>query len=358
MAIARGRGTTGNALSARFDDLARAADGDWLDHHAAHEEPDPLRTTVTAEHPRSIISRNTSPDIPFDRSVNAYRGCEHGCVYCFARPSHAYLNLSPGLDFESRLFAKPDAAALLRAAFARPGYRPEVLAMGTNTDPYQPIERDWRITRQVLELCLEVGHPVSVTTKSARVLDDLALLGRLAERGLAMAMVSVTTLDPVLARRMEPRAAAPAKRMGAVRALAAAGVPTTVSFSPAIPALNCHELEAVAAAAADAGAAALVAMPLRLPHEVAPLFDAWLAAHFPDRRAHVLNAVRDMRGGRLNDPGFGSRFKAQGPWAALLRARLLAARRRHGFAERRWTLRTDLFERPRTAEAARQGMLL
>lgn len=355
--MAHGRGAPDNATSTRFNLPTREADREWLDEQAQVDgEPARLRTTVGVLRAQTIITRNTSPDIPFDRSVNAYRGCEHGCVYCFARPTHAFLDLSPGLDFESRLFAKPDAARLLRAEFARPGYRPEVLALGTNTDPYQPIEREWRLTSAVLHLCLEVGHPVSITTKSARVLDDLPVLRALAARGLAMVMLSVTTLDSALARRMEPRAATPRRRIEAVRELAKAGVPTTVSFSPAIPALNCHELEAVAGAAAGAGATSLVAMPLRLPHEVAPLFDAWLAEHYPERRLHVLNAVRAMRGGRLNDPGFGSRFRAQGPWAALLQARLLAARRRHGLSTRRTHLRTDLFERP-TAEA-RQGRLL
>ncbi|MFN7174434.1 MAG: PA0069 family radical SAM protein, partial [Thermaurantiacus tibetensis] len=321
------RGATENPVSTRFDDLAREADGDFRDWLQASGEGRPLRTEVTVERPRTAMTRNDSPDIPFEASFNAYRGCEHGCIYCFARPTHAWHGLSPGLDFESRLFAKPDGPALLREAFAKPGYRPSPLALGTNTDPYQPIEARFRITRAVLELCLEARHPVSVTTKSARVLDDLALLAALAKDGLAAVMVSVTTLDPALARAMEPRAAAPHRRLAAIRALAGAGVPVAVSASPMIPGLNDHELEAIVAAAAEAGASAAAAMPIRLPHEVAPLFAAWLRHHRPDRAERVLNGIRAMRGGRLNDPRFGHRQRGEGPWAALLAARLERLRR-------------------------------
>ncbi|WP_194743656.1 PA0069 family radical SAM protein [Thermaurantiacus tibetensis] len=343
------RGATENPVSTRFDDLAREADGDFRDWLQASGEGRPLRTEVTVERPRTAMTRNDSPDIPFEASFNAYRGCEHGCIYCFARPTHAWHGLSPGLDFESRLFAKPDGPALLREAFAKPGYRPSPLALGTNTDPYQPIEARFRITRAVLELCLEARHPVSVTTKSARVLDDLALLAALAKDGLAAVMVSVTTLDPALARAMEPRAAAPHRRLAAIRALAEAGVPVAVSASPMIPGLNDHELEAIVAAAAAAGASAAAAMPIRLPHEVAPLFAAWLRHHRPDRAERVLNGIRAMRGGRLNDPRFGHRQRGEGPWAALLAARLERLRRAHGLGRRAWTLRTDLFRPPEEA---------
>ena len=340
------RGATANPLSARFGDPAREADGDFRDWLAAAREDRPLRTEVVIERPRTALTRNDSPDIPFEASFNAYRGCEHGCIYCFARPTHAFHGLSPGLDFESRLFAKPDGPALLRAAFGRRGYRPTPLALGTNTDPYQPIEGRFRITRAVLELCLETRHPVSVTTKSARILDDLPLLAALARDGLAMAMISVTTLDPALARAMEPRAAAPHRRLAAIRELAAAGVPVAVSASPMIPGLNDHELEAIVKAAAEAGASAAAAMPVRLPHEVAPLFAAWLHHHVPDRAGRVLNGVRAMRGGRMNDPRFGSRLRGEGPWAALLSARLARLRRIHGLGNRDWSLRTDLFRPP------------
>ncbi len=349
------RGATENAVSTRFDDLAREADGDFLDWLRASGERRPLRTEVTIERPRTAITRNDSPDIPFDRSFNAYRGCEHGCIYCFARPTHAFHGLSPGLDFESRLFAKPDGPALLRAEFARARYRPEVLAMGTNTDPYQPIEARFRITRAVLELCLEVGHPVAITTKSDRCLGDLDLLAPLAREGLVMVMISVTTLEPRLARAMEPRAAAPHRRLAAIAALAEAGVPVFVSASPMIPALNDHELEAIFARAHAAGASGGTAMPIRLPFEVAPLFEAWLRHHVPTRADRVLRAIRAMRGGRLNDPRFGHRLRAHGAWGDLLAQRLARARRRHGWAETRPPLRTDRFRRP--AADPRQGVL-
>ncbi len=349
------RGAPTNQLSTRFDDRPREADGDWRDWAGAFEDQPPLRTTVQVEQPKSVLTRNGSPDIPFDRSFNAYRGCEHGCIYCFARPTHAYHNLSPGLDFETRLFAKPTGPALLRAEFAKPGYKPEVLAMGTNTDPYQPIEREWRITRQVLELCLETRHPVSITTKSDRVLRDLDLLVPLAELGLAIVMLSVTTLDSALARAMEPRAAAPHRRLAAIAALSGAGMPCFVSASPMIPGLNDHELEAILEAGAAAGAVGAFTIPVRLPNEVAALFDAWLAAHRPDRRDKVLNGIKAMRGGKLNVPEFGSRFRAGGEWGRLLDLRFRAAKARHGLDGARPVLRTDLFVKP--AADRRQGVL-
>lgn len=345
--ITKGRGATVNALATRFDRLQRVVDGDWQD---AAETVDgsarPPATTVTLEHPRSIIARNTSPDVPFDRSINAYRGCEHGCVYCFARPTHAYHDLSPGLDFETRLFAKPAAAALLRVELSRQGYAARPIAMGTNTDPYQPIEDSHRITRAVIEVLAEFGHPFSIVTKSDRVLRDLDLIAPMAARGLVHVGVSITTLDPALARRMEPRASTPKRRLAALDGLRAAGVPVMVLAAPMIPALNDHEIEAIFAAAADAGATYASMIPIRLPHEVAPIFKDWLAAHFPDRATHVMELVRSMRGGRENDPGFGTRMRGSGAYADLLHARARAARRRFGLDTRLAELRCDLFSVP------------
>ena len=345
--LQRGRGAPANPRSSRFDDPGREADTDWLDtRDVVDGDPPPLRTTVTRETPRSIISRNTSPDVPFDRSLNAYRGCEHGCIYCFARPTHAYLGLSPGLDFESRLTAKPTAPALLRAELSKRHYVPATLALGTNTDPYQPIEATWRITRACLEVLRDFGHPVSITTKSDRVVADLDTLRDLAAEELVVVVVSVTSLDRAVARTLEPRAATPARRLAAIRALSAAGVPTFVSVSPIVPAITDHELEAILAAAADAGAIGAFARPIRLPHEVAPLFRGWLDAHYPDRAAHVMSLIRSMRGGRDNDPDFGTRMKGTGPYAALIQQRLRIARTRLGLDTPRLALRTDRFRVP------------
>jgi len=345
--LQRGRGATGNARSTRFDDKLIEADGDWLDcQEAVDDGVPPLRTSVTIERARTIITRNQSPDVPFDRSINAYRGCEHGCVYCFARPSHAYHGLSPGIDFESRLFAKPDAPILLRAELAKPGYVCQPIALGTNTDPYQPIERDWKITRQVLEVLAEHDHPVTITTKSDRVLRDLDLLGTMAAKGLAAVMVSVTTLDAKLARRMEPRAATPHRRIAAVRTLSAAQVPVFISLSPMIPAVNDHEIEAIVAAGADAGATGAVSLPIRLPHEVAPLFRGWLATHFPDRADRVMHHIQTMRGGRDNDPRFFARFAPSGPYAALMRQRFHKACATHQLSRERLVLDCSRFHAP------------
>lgn len=350
------RGATENSLSERFGDPSRSDDGEWMDHVIADEGAlPPLRTMVTVEHPKTVLTRNDSPDIPFDRSFNAYRGCEHGCIYCFARPTHAYHNLSPGLDFETRLFAKPDGPALLRKAFAQPGYRPEVLAMGTNTDPYQPIEAQWRITRGVLELCHETRHPVAITTKSDRLLRDIDLLAELAGQGLLRVMLSITTLDPWLAMRMEPRAATPRRRLLAVEKLAAVGVDVVVSASPMVPAINDSEVESIAAAAAAAGAKRLVWIPIRLPHEVAPLFEQWLEAHFPDRRQKVIEQIRGMRGGRMNDPRFGDRMRPQGEWGRLMTQRFEMAIRRAGLDRSLPPLSTHLFRKP--PPDSRQGEL-
>jgi len=319
------------------------------------EEPPALVTTVTPEITRTIISTNDSPDIPFDRSINPYRGCEHGCVYCFARPTHAYLGLSPGLDFETRLFSKPDAARLLREELRRPGYTCRTIALGANTDPYQPIERGLGITRAVLEVLAEHRHPVTVVTKSALVERDLDLLAAMARDRLASVMVSIGTLDGALARRMEPRAATPSRRLATLRALAAAGVPTGVLASPMIPGLNDSEVEAIVAAAAGTGAVSADYVVLRLPLEIKDLFREWLESQVPLRAGRVLALVRDLRGGRLYDPAFGARMRGEGPIADLLRRRFEVARRRHGLTARPAPLATDLFSVP--PRAGDQGRL-
>jgi DNA repair photolyase len=342
-----GRGATRNATPTRFNLLPREADGDWLDDRVEIDgPPPPVRTTVTVEHPRTIITRNQSPDIGFDRSINPYRGCEHGCIYCFARPTHAYHDLSPGLDFETRLFAKPDAPRLLRAELAARGYLPRPIAFGTNTDPYQPIEGDWRITRACLELLSECRHPFTITTKSDRVVRDLDLIAPMAAKGLAAVVVSVPTLDPKIAHTLEPRCPHPRKRLAAVRALIDAGVPTFVSLAPVVPQITDHELEAILEAAKAAGARGAFFLPVRLPHEVAPLFRAWLEAHYPDRAAKVMATIQSIRGGRDNDPGFHTRMRGQGPWADLLRTRFQIACRKLDLNRERLVLRTDLFRPP------------
>jgi DNA repair photolyase len=334
-------------VPARFGLAAREADGDWLDSAADVDgAPRPLRTTVTVERARTIITRNQSPDVPFDRSINPYRGCEHGCVYCFAQPTHAFHDLSPGLDFESRLFAKPDAPVLLKAELARRGYHCQPIALGTNTDPYQPIERDWKITRQILEILHNCHHPVTITTKSDRVCRDIDLLAAMAARNLAAVMISVTTLDARLARRMEPRAAAPTRRLAAIRSLSQAGVPVYVSLSPMIPAINDHEIEAIIAAAAEAGAVGAYSIPVRLPHEVSPLFRDWLASHFPDRAARVMHHISEMRGGKDNDPRFFARFQPAGAYAALMRQRFHKACAAHGLSRESFTPDCTRFRPP------------
>ena len=341
------RGATLNRASDRFKLPERAADGDWLDDQGVIDgEPLRLRTTVTVERARTIISRNTSPDIGFDRSINPYRGCEHGCIYCFARPSHAFHDLSPGLDFESKLFAKPDAAALLRTELAKAGYSALPIAFGTNTDPYQPIEADWRITRGCIEVLSETNHPLTITTKSDRVVQDIDLLAPMAAKGLAAVAMSITSLDPRIAMTLEPRAPAPEKRLAAVRKLVAAGIPTHVSIAPVIPAITDHEIEHLVERAAEAGARSVSFIPVRLPWEVAPLFRAWLDEHFPDRAAKVMAIIASIRDGRDNDPGFFTRMRGSGPWADLLRTRFHIACRKHGLNQERITLRSDLFRPP------------
>jgi DNA repair photolyase len=342
----KARGATRNAESTRFNLKEQVVDPDWLDQVEALDGLAPRRTTVTIERARSILTRNRSPDISFDRSVNAYRGCEHGCIYCFARPTHAFHDLSPGIDFESRLFVKPDAAKLLHGALSRPGYECAPIAMGTNTDPYQPIEERWRVTRSVIELLLETKHPFTITTKSDRVVRDIDLLAAAAKLGIASVAISITSLDPAIARTLEPRAPAARKRLAAVRALTDAGVPAYVAIAPVVPQVTDHELEDIVAAAVAAGARGGFYLPVRLPHEVAPLFRAWLDTHYPDRAAKVMATIRSIRGGRDNDPDFHSRMRGSGPWADLLRTRFDLAIRRHGLGTMRVPLRRDLFEPP------------
>jgi len=337
-----GRAAATNATN-RFEPLRRELFHDGWD---AEEDLPPLRTEVTVERPRRVITRNTSPDVSFDRSINPYRGCEHGCIYCFARPSHAYLGLSPGLDFETRLIARPDAPDALARELSARSYRPGVIAIGTNTDAYQPIEKERRIMRRILEVLEEFNHPVAIVTKGTLIERDIDILGRMAARGLARVGVSVTTLDPAVARAMEPRVPAPARRIATIRRLAEAGIPVRVMASPLIPALTDHELEPILAAGREAGAIAASMIPLRLPREVADLFRDWLAEHFPDRAARVMNRVREMHGGRDYDPDFGKRMTGQGEWARLLKARYDLACTRLGLGQALPDLRTDLFRVP------------
>ena len=345
--LVRGRGAQSGAVPQRFGLAAREADVDWLDARADVDgDLPPLRTTVTEEHPRTIISFNQSPDIPFDRSLNAYRGCEHGCIYCYARPTHAYQDLSPGIDFETKLFAKPSAAVLLRKTFATRGYKSAPLAMGTNTDPYQPIEARYGITREVLEVCLEARHPVTITTKSDRVLRDLDLLTELAKHNLVAVAISVTSLDPGLSGLLEPRAASPAKRLAALGKLVEAGIPAHVSVSPIIPAITDQFIEGILAQAGAAGVRSASWIMIRLPLEVAPLFREWLELHFPDRAAKVMHTIQSIRSGRDNDPGFFSRMKPEGVWADLMRARFRNACKRAGIDQARLTLDCTRFHPP------------
>jgi len=328
----------------RFDKLTQSLEHDgWYE-----EEPrDKLATVVLPEPARSVISRNKSPDIGFDQSINPYRGCEHGCVYCYARPSHAYLGLSPGLDFETRLFYKADAAKLLEAELAAPGYQCSTLMIGANTDPYQPIEKTHLVTRSLLEVLARCKHPVTITTKGALVARDVDLLAQLARDGLTRVMFSIPTLSNDMKRVLEPRAAASAARLKAMRVLAEAGVPVGVLVAPIIPVLTEHEIESVLEACREAGASLAGYTILRLPWEVKDLFREWLAQHFPERAAHVMSVVRSMRGNRDNDPGFGTRMHATGPVAHLIRQRFQLACRRLGFpAEREYTLPTHLFQPP------------
>jgi DNA repair photolyase len=315
-------------IQGRFETEARAPfDDGWQ----RDDEPlAPLQTTITIERARTIIARNDSPDVPFDQSINPYRGCEHGCVYCYARPSHSYLELSPGLDFETKLFAKSNAAELLRVELAKPGYDVSPISLGANTDCYQPAERKHRITRQILEILAQCDHPLTIVTKSALVERDLDLLAPMARKNLVKVFVSIGTLDRVLARRLEPRAASPQRRLDVLRAVSSAGVPCGVLVAALIPALNDMTLEHVLEEAAKAGAQEAAYVILRLPNELKDLFKEWLAEHYPQRADHVISIVRQMRGGKENDPRFGERMRGTGNYAELIAARFKIACRRFG----------------------------
>lgn len=339
----KGRGAASNA-DGRFEPYTHdAIDDGW---GALDESLPPLVTTVGIDSARRVITRNQSPDIAFEQSLNPYRGCEHGCIYCYARPSHAYLGLSPGLDFETRLYAKVDAAARLRQELRRPGYRPQVLALGTNTDAYQPIERRRKITRGVLELLAACHHPVALITKSSLIERDLDLLAPMAALGLVQAFVSVTTLDHELARRLEPRATAPQRRIDTIRRLAAAGVPVGVMVAPVIPVLTDGELERILAAAHAAGARYAGYVLLRLPHEIKDLFGQWLERHAPLAAAHVMARVFDTRGGKAYDARFGTRMVGQGQYAELLARRFMLKCKRLGLERSPPPLSTTLFRPP------------
>jgi DNA repair photolyase len=340
---ARGRGAQSNA-SGRFEALSREAfDDGWNDADAPVA---PLTTSLTPEQARTIITRNQSPDVGFDRSINPYRGCEHGCIYCYARPAHAYVGLSPGLDFESKLFFKSDAARLLTRELSSSSYRVGVIHIGGNTDPYQPTERRLRVTRQILEVLQRAAHPLSIISKSALIVRDADILGDMGRAGLARVAISVTTLDRRLARVMEPRAATPERRLMAISTLSAAGVPVTVMFAPVIPGLNEHELESVLERAAQAGAVGAGYVALRLPREIKDLFREWLEASVPDRAQRVMSLVRQMRGGRDYDPEWGKRMKGEGPLADLLGRRFAIAKRRFGLDRPRPALDLSQFRRP------------
>ncbi len=349
----KGRGTALQPVN-RFERERREAfDDGW----ALEEDEVQPKTSLIRDATKTIIARNDSPDLSFDRSLNPYRGCEHGCIYCFARPTHAYLGFSPGLDFETKIIFKPEAARLLEKELSRPGYKPETIVLGSNTDPYQPVERSLGITRALLEVLERFNHPVSIVTKSAGVTRDIDILARMAAKNLAQVHLSITTLNPALARAMEPRAASPARRLAAIAELARAGVPAGVLASPMIPGLNDAELEAILEAAAAAGATSAGALLLRLPHELGQLFTDWLNQHMPERAAHVLSLIRQSRAGQLNDSGFHSRFKGSGPYAELLGKRFERAARRLGLDGARQILDTSAFGLPNAVNAPRQMSL-
>jgi len=335
----RGR-SAGINPSGRFEPVTRHGfDDGW----ESLENLPPFKTEVQVEKPRTIITKNESPDISFDRSINPYRGCEHGCVYCFARPTHSYMGLSPGLDFEAKLFAKPDAAKLLDKELSKEGYQPRTIAIGTNTDPYQPIEKQWRIMREILEVLEARNHPVGIVTKSALVTRDIDILSRMAERGLAKVALSVTTLDRLLARTMEPRASTPTKRLEAIRQLSEAGIPASVMVAPIVPGLTDQEIERILDSARAAGAIDAGYVLLRLPLEVSPIFKDWLLRHYPDRYRHVMSLIRSMRDGKDYDSEWGKRMRGTGPYAWQIGRRFEIAARRLGFNQKRTALRTDLF---------------
>ena len=352
----KGRGAASNPAG-RFESTRGEVEDDGWWQELLPSRP---QTRVVDETARSILSRNDSPDIPFDQSVNAYRGCEHGCVYCYARPTHEYLNLSSGLDFETRLFAKTNTIELLRRELAKPSHKVSPINLGANTDPYQPIEKRYQLTRQILELMLQTRHPLTIVTKNTMVLRDLDLLQELAAQQLVHVFLSITTLDNGLASRLEPRASAPHARIRAVRELAAAGVPVGVFVAPVIPVITDHEMERIMGAAREAGASSISYTLVRLPHQVAPLFREWLEVHFPQRATHVMSLIQQMRDGRDNDARFGSRMRGEGQFAELLRQRFQLAKKKLGFISRdgRPELRCDLFQAPaRPKPASAQGDL-
>lgn len=339
----RGRGAVSNR-DGRYETQRRElVDDGWQ----TLDRLPPFRTDIQVERARKVITRNTSPDISFDRSINPYRGCEHGCSYCFARPTHAYMGLSAGLDFETRLFAKANAAELLERELSAPGYKPQTIAIGTNTDPYQPAEKDWRIMRAILEVLDRANHPVGIVTKSSLVLRDIDILAKMAERGLVKVALSVTSLDRRLSRAMEPRAATPQKRLEAIAKLSEAGIPAAAMVAPIIPALNDMEIERILDAVAAAGAVEAGYILLRLPQEVSPLFKEWLLRHYPDRYRHILSVLRCMRGGKDYDPEWGRRMRGTGPYAWALGRRFELAAKRHGLNRSKLKLRTDLFVSPK-----------
>ena len=343
--LQKGRGAVSNVTGRHETERRQAGDDGWgiLDVIAAP------RTEITYERARTIITKNDSPDISFDRSINPYRGCEHGCSYCFARPTHANMGLSPGLDFETKLFVKTGAAALLEKELAAPRYEAKTIAIGTNTDPYQPIERTEKITRQILEVLSAANHPVGIVTKSALVLRDLDILAPMAAKGLVKVALSITTLDADLARRLEPRASAPARRLHAIEELAKAGVPVNVMVAPIIPAINDAEIETILTRAAALGAREAGYVMLRLPLEVQDLFEEWLDAHFPDKHRHVMTLVKSMRKGKAYDAAWGERMTGTGPFAWMIGRRFQAAVARNNYRTERLKLRTDLFRRPSPA---------
>jgi DNA repair photolyase len=352
----KGRGATLNPPNRFEAQRTEAFDDGW----AAPGMPDPppsLETTLIRDATRSAIAWNESPDIGFDRAVNPYRGCEHGCIYCYARPSHAYLGYSPGLDFETKILFKPDIARLLEREIGKPGYVVRPIALGSNTDPYQPVERRLALTRSVLEMLERAGHPFTIVTKSAGVLRDLDILARMAKRRLTRVHISITTLDPALARSMEPRASSPARRLGAIAELAKAAVPVGVMAAPMIPGLNDAEMERILAASAQAGARHAAFVLLRLPHELKQLFEGWLAEHRPDRARHVLSLIRQTREGRLNNPNFHGRMRGSGPYAGLMAARFVRAAQKYGLADPPLPLDTSQFVSPGRVESRQLALL-
>jgi DNA repair photolyase len=337
-----GRASASNRVG-RFEAESREVFNDGWD---IDEELPPVRTEVSIERPRRVITKNTSPDVGFDRSINPYRGCEHGCIYCFARPNHSFLGLSPGLDFETKLISRPEAPVILERELRAKRYRPAVIAIGTNTDPYQPIEREYRVMRRILEVLRDFRHPVAVVTKGSLIEDDIDIISEMASNGLARVGISVTTLDRRVARAMEPRVPSPARRLETIRRLSDAGIPVRVMVAPVVPALTDHEVEAILGAAKDAGAVAASWIMLRLPLEVSELFREWLEAHFPERAQRVMGRVRELHGGKDYDPEWGRRMTGEGAFAELVAHRFAIATRRLGLARDLPPLRTDLFRAP------------